>query len=143
LQHSTAAHYIEAANSNGTRKYKKIRKRVDTPEPRCTQKIVDPSVSVVRRLPVVALLPLPCHLLVAVCCSVLQCVAVCCHVLVCVAERFRVLQSIQSVAGRCSVLQCVALLPLLRHKLVAMFCKVLQRVAVCCNVLQCVLQSVT
>ena len=45
--------------------------------------------------------------LVAVCCSVLQCVAVCCSVLQCVAACCSVLQR---VAVCCSVLQCVAVL---------------------------------
>ena len=52
--------------------------------------------------------------LVAMCCSVLQCVAVCCRVLQCIGVC-------------CSVLQRVAAC-----------CSVLQRVAVCCSVLQCV-----
>jgi len=52
--------------------------------------------------------------IVAACCSVLQCVAARCSVLQCVAVR-------------CSVLQCVAV-----------YCSVLQCVAVCCSVLQCV-----
>ena len=85
--------------------------------------------------------------IVAVCCSVLQCVAVCCSscasctpasppsdlvhylcnscsVLQCVAVWCSVLQC---VAVRCSALQCVAV-----------HCSVLQCVAVCCSVLQCV-----
>jgi len=51
-------------------------------------------------------------LLVAVCCSVLQCGAVCCRAL-------------QGVAECCSVLQCVAVC-----------CSVLQCIARCCSVLQ-------
>ena len=57
------------------------------------------------------------HSLVAVCCSVLQCVAVCCSVLQCAVVC-------------CSVLQCVAVC-----------CSVLPCVAVCCSVLQSVCQS--
>jgi len=49
---------------------------------------------------------------VALCCSVLQCVAVCCSMC-------------------CSVLQCSVLA-------VAVCCRVLRNVAVCCSVLQCV-----
>ena len=45
-------------------------------------------------------------LIVAVCCSVLQCVAVCCSVLEGVAVCCSVLQC---VAACCSVLQCVAI----------------------------------
>jgi len=52
-------------------------------------------------------------LLVAVCCSVLQCVAVCC--------------TSALLSARCSVLQCIEVC-----------CSVLQCVAVCCSVLQCV-----
>ena len=55
---------------------------------------------------------------IAVCCSVLQCVAVCCRVLPCVAVC-------------CRVLQCVAVC-----------CSVLPCVAVCCSVLQCVTKEV-
>jgi len=60
---------------------------------------------------------------VAVCRSVSQCVAVCCSVLQCVAVCCSVLQC---VTVCCSVLQCVAVC-----------CSALQCVAVCCSVLQC------
>jgi len=63
------------------------------------------------------------HVVVAVCCSVLQCVAVCCSVLQCVAvASYDVIQHHVVVAVCCSVLQCVAVC-----------CSVLQCVAVCCS----------
>ena len=78
-------------------------------------------------------LPAPCHLCVAVCCSVLQCVEVCASVL-----RRHVVS--------CSVLQCVAVcfrsfrrchrdLPANYHRCVAVCCSVLQCGALCCGVL--------
>ena len=72
---------------------------------------------------------------VAVCCSVLQCMAVCCSVLQCVAVYGGVLQCVavccsvcyvHTCGMSCSVLQCV----------VAVCCSVLQCVAMCCGVLQ-------
>jgi len=97
-------------------------------------------------------------LCVAVCCSVLQCVAVCCSVLQCVAVCLQWVAVCCSVlAVRCSALQCVAVhcgvsasfigaLSLLRgavrysvlqYNSVCCCCSLLQRVAVCCSVLQC------
>ena len=61
---------------------------------------------------------------VAVCCSVLQCVAPRCSVLQCVAVC-------------CSVLQCVAVCCTALH-CVAVCCSALHCVAVCCSVLHCV-----
>jgi len=94
---------------------------------------------------------------VAGCCSVLQCVAVCCSVLQCVAVCCSVLQC---VAVCCSIMQCVALSTTLQHKIHQTVCLLshlshnkshddsretlfgvalmLQCVAVCCSVLQCV-----
>jgi len=97
---------------------------------------------------------------VAVCCSVLQCVAVCCTILQCVAVCCSVLHNI---AVCCSVLQCVAVCDkrqnssypshadkhalshvvygsevLLVFNVESCSSSVLQRVAVCCSVLQCV-----
>jgi len=63
-----------------------------------------------------------CDILVAVCCSVLQCVAVCCSVLQCVAVC-------------CSVLQCVVCCVLLRWRK-RIICSVLPRVAARCNMLR-------
>jgi len=77
--------------------------------------------------------------LVAMCCSVLQCVAVYCSMLQCVAVCCSVLQC---VAVCCSVLQCVArqcfCFPLLSVSRTnrSLSCSVLQCVAVCCSVLQ-------
>jgi len=77
--------------------------------------------------------------IVAVCCSVLQCVCVCCSVLQRVTSRpaLKRYEQLLAVCVRvcmlryvcvcCSVLQCVAVC-----------CGVLQCVAVCCSVLQCV-----
>jgi len=84
---------------------------------------------------------------VAVCCSVLQCVAVCCSVLQCFGGvrtnpliLGRVLGRsvlLQCVTVCCSVLQCFAV-RCRALQCVAVCCSVLQCVAVCCSVLQCV-----
>ena len=129
-----------------------------------------------------------CSVIVAVCCSVLQCVAVCCSVLQCVTmccshpihwvlsfnNKHTLLcvavSLLQCIAVCCSVLQCVAVCcsvivtlccnvsPLIndatqffgRHQrivksqlqfswsCVAVCCSVLQSVAMCYSVLQCV-----
>jgi len=77
--------------------------------------------------------------LVAVCCSVLQCVAVCCSVLQCVhlspVASSRSYEQHDSFS--CSVLQCVTVCGSVLQ-CVAVCCSVLQRVAVCCSVWQCV-----
>jgi len=75
---------------------------------------------------------------VAVCCSVLQCVAVCCSVRQCNTVRCSAVQCVAvrcshltmlSAQNTCSVLQCAAVC-----------CSVLQCVVVCCSELQCALQ---
>jgi len=89
--------------------------------------------------------------LVAVCCSVLQCVAICCSVLQCVAVccgetlylclvRMRVTtESVGGCVGQvcCSVVQCGAVCCSVLQ-CIAVCCSVLQCVAVCCSALQCI-----
>jgi len=80
---------------------------------------------------------------VAVCCSVLQCVAACCSVLLCIAVccRSTVLRvSVCCVPEHADVL-LVSLLctgQVRRCAQVVVYCSVLQYVAACCSVLQCV-----
>ena len=100
---------------------------------------------------------------VVVCCSVLQCVAVCCKVLQSVAVCCSVLQRFAACCSAlqrrsttqdhgdeqdqcCNVLQRVAVS--LPHKTthmckisVAVCCSVLQRVAACCSVMQCLYKT--
>ena len=82
---------------------------------------------------------------VAMCCSVLQCAAVCCSVLQCVIVYcsaafgcfFLACRTLQCVAVCCSMLQYVAVCCSMLQCVVAR-CSVLQCVAVCCSVLQCI-----
>jgi len=67
---------------------------------------------------------------VAVCCSVFQHVAMCCNVLLCDAMCCSVLASFSFRASRSIVLLCQTIVPVC--------CSVSQCVAVCCRVLRCV-----
>jgi len=71
------------------------------------------------------------HVIIEVCCSVLQCVAVFYSVLQCVAMCCNVLQCV----AVCWTRSCASTSSL---RCVAVCCSVLQCVAVCCSVLQCV-----